>query len=90
MKVSASENWLLDIGQADHAQHCIFNLNGLTVDQVQAAFDVQYGPGEFKVTSHGTVITVISYPGYVREQIAKGESKAHIGARLERIGYKIS
>jgi hypothetical protein len=89
MRVLACENWLAIIGEADHAGHAICQLNGLTVARAQQAFDAQYGKGEFSVRDHGTVITVFSYPGYIRQRVAKGvsqaDAEAHIASLKERV-----
>lgn len=85
MRIQAFENWLAIIGESATALHYIGNLDGLTVDRVQAAFDAQYGKGEFKVTHHGTIIAVLSYRGYVKERIEKGEAEATVLDRIQKV-----
>ena len=60
-----TDNWLAGIASANHPNHSITELNGLTVAQAQAAFDTTYGKGRFRVRDHGTVITVFSNPAMV-------------------------
>ena len=59
-----SDNWLAGIGAADHSNHTISELMGLTPEQAQDAFDATYGKGQFRATGHGTVITVWSRRGH--------------------------
>ncbi len=90
MRIAAHENWLKVLGEADHANHGIFHLNGLTVEACQAAFDAQYGEGEFVVGDHGTVITVFSYPGYIRERVRKGKTQEEAEAHIQRLKDSIA
>lgn len=83
-----SDNWLSGIGAADHPNHGIYHAGQLSVKHVQAAFDLQYGYGEFNVKDHGTVITVWSYPGYRRYRQRRGESATSIEQKIVKIKSK--
>ena len=62
-----TDNWLAGIAQADHPNHTITEIADLTPETAQAAFDASYGAGRFKVTGHGSVITVWSNDGYAAQ-----------------------
>ncbi len=88
MIITASENWLAKIGEAADPSHSIKQLNGLTADAAQAAFDAQYGPNVFEVKCHGTVITVWSWVGYERWRLGRGESPESIAEKITNLKNK--
>lgn len=88
MILSASENWLALIGEASDPSHSIKHLNGLTPEACQAAFNAQYGAGNFEVKDHGTVITIWSWLGYERWRLGRGESPESIAAKISNLRNK--